>query len=257
TVEAGTAMVAAMVGVEGAHRVVEDAEVVRSRCAPDTQWWAIATVVRAGAELMLGHFDQSRSLLLRLSPSSSTAPALDALALAHVSLLDLERGAWDDAEANSRRSLQLADAHDLEGVSSLVAIYAVGALLEARRPNRDAARDLVKVVQRTLARLGSLAPRTQLHAYVLLARTHLVLGDPADARLMAAEADRLQEREPGAPALNDWLAEVHEQLRAARDDELLPGQRLTPAELRLLPHLATHLSLQEIADRLLVSRNTA
>ena len=34
------------------------------------------------------------------------------------------------------------------------------------------------------------------------------------------------------------------------------SSRLTPAELRLLPLLATHLSFREIGDRLFVSRNT-
>ena len=32
---------------------------------------------------------------------------------------------------------------------------------------------------------------------------------------------------------------------------------LTGAELRVLPYLATHLSLQEIAEALIISRNTA
>jgi LuxR family maltose regulon positive regulatory protein len=31
---------------------------------------------------------------------------------------------------------------------------------------------------------------------------------------------------------------------------------LTPAELRLLPYLQTHLTLREVAERLFVSRNT-
>jgi LuxR family maltose regulon positive regulatory protein len=35
-----------------------------------------------------------------------------------------------------------------------------------------------------------------------------------------------------------------------------PRARLTPAELRLLPLLATHLSFREIAEQLEVSRNT-
>ena len=34
------------------------------------------------------------------------------------------------------------------------------------------------------------------------------------------------------------------------------GIPLTAAELRLLPYLSTHLSIQQISDRLFVSRNT-
>jgi LuxR family maltose regulon positive regulatory protein len=38
--------------------------------------------------------------------------------------------------------------------------------------------------------------------------------------------------------------------------EMLGASSLTTAELRLLPLLATHLSLAEISERLVVSRNT-
>ena len=34
------------------------------------------------------------------------------------------------------------------------------------------------------------------------------------------------------------------------------GPPLTPAELRLLPYLQTHLSIREIGERLYISRNT-
>jgi LuxR family maltose regulon positive regulatory protein len=34
------------------------------------------------------------------------------------------------------------------------------------------------------------------------------------------------------------------------------GSPLTPAELRLLPYLQTHLTIREIGERLFVSRNT-
>jgi LuxR family maltose regulon positive regulatory protein len=46
----------------------------------------------------------------------------------------------------------------------------------------------------------------------------------------------------------------HEIETAARRDAAPAG--LTPAELRLLPLLATHLTFREIATRLQVSRNT-
>ena len=36
-----------------------------------------------------------------------------------------------------------------------------------------------------------------------------------------------------------------------------PRRPLSPAELRLLPYLQTHLTVREIGERLFVSRNTA
>ena len=41
---------------------------------------------------------------------------------------------------------------------------------------------------------------------------------------------------------------------ATRD--VVGGPPLTPAELRLLPYLQTHLSIREIGERLFLSRNT-
>jgi LuxR family maltose regulon positive regulatory protein len=43
---------------------------------------------------------------------------------------------------------------------------------------------------------------------------------------------------------------------ADASDTLAGSSTLTAAELRLLPYLPTYLSFQDIADRLLVSRNT-
>ena len=42
----------------------------------------------------------------------------------------------------------------------------------------------------------------------------------------------------------------------ARTRQLAGGPPLTPAELRLLPYLQTHLTFKQIGERLFVSRNT-
>jgi len=44
--------------------------------------------------------------------------------------------------------------------------------------------------------------------------------------------------------------------RALAEPEGRRASSLTPAELRLLPLLATHLSFREIGERLYISRNT-
>jgi LuxR family maltose regulon positive regulatory protein len=257
TARTGVAMCDAMIGADGVPQVVADCEVVRAGREADGAWTTIASLVQVGAELMLGHFDEARRLAQRLLPSIEGSPALAAYAWAQLALLDLEAGDLEPAEQDVRRAIRLTEEHDLEGVTSIAVAFATGALLEARRGRRAESDALATAAQRMCARLGPLSPRTQLYAYVLLARSALALGDPAAARAMAAEADRCQQREATAVTLNGWLRDVHAQLEAAQGADLLPDQRLTPAELRLLPHLATHRSLQEIAERLHVSRNTA
>ena len=80
---------------------------------------------------------------------------------------------------------------------------------------------------------------------------------PAAAADFAAEARRARRREPGATHLNDRLEALQEQLDTWPAGPASAIPRLTPAELRLLEYLPTHLTMQEIAELLGVTRNTA
>jgi LuxR family transcriptional regulator, maltose regulon positive regulatory protein len=78
----------------------------------------------------------------------------------------------------------------------------------------------------------------------------LDLGDRPGAVELAQVADDTLRGYPDAGALPDRLHLLEERIRLGRDYEL------TAAELRLIHFLPTHLSLQEIADRLYLSRPT-
>jgi len=66
----------------------------------------------------------------------------------------------------------------------------------------------------------------------------------------AAEACRVSQ-----PSLSAQVAEVRRRVHESARTLVGPST-LTPAELRLLPMLSTHLMFQDIADRLGVSRHT-
>ena len=62
------------------------------------------------------------------------------------------------------------------------------------------------------------------------------------------------------PTPTDVITFQHGEILVSLDTarrEAVGGPALTPAELRVLPYLATHLSLKEIAAELIISRNTA
>ena len=102
-----------------------------------------------------------------------------------------------------------------------------------------------------------LSPRTSLLCNLLLARTYLALGAPADARARIQEAQRARRRNPSATYLNEQLDDLAASLSTREIGNDSGANSLTAAELRVLPLLATHLSLQEIAGQLTISRNTA
>ena len=107
-----------------------------------------------------------------------------------------------------------------------------------------------------LERLGRLSPRTGLLCNLVLAQAALASGDRATARQRASAAEADRRIDATATHLNDELDELVRQLDIGQDC-LDYGLQLSPAELRVLTYLPTHLSLQEIADHLVVSRNTA
>jgi LuxR family maltose regulon positive regulatory protein len=99
-------------------------------------------------------------------------------------------------------------------------------------------------------------PHIAVQARIELARVHLDLADVAGARTLLREIDEVLRRRPGLGTLTDQARSLRERLPGTRGPAAPGASALTAAELRLLPLLATHLSLAEIADELGLSRNT-
>ncbi len=94
-----------------------------------------------------------------------------------------------------------------------------------------------------------------MDALLNLSRAYLAISDPSGAQLALREAENIVRRRPSLGILTTQLVEVRAQLADATST-LLGSSALTSAELRVLPFLPTYLSFQEIAERLLISRNT-
>ena len=92
-------------------------------------------------------------------------------------------------------------------------------------------------------------------ALLELCRAYLALADTAGAQIVLREAEQIVRRRPALGTLTGELVEVKRRLEDA-SATLVGSSTLTAAELRVLPLLPTYLSFQEIADRLLISRNT-
>jgi LuxR family maltose regulon positive regulatory protein len=88
-----------------------------------------------------------------------------------------------------------------------------------------------------------------------LARAYVAAADTGGAREALRQARDILQQRPDLGSLGDQADELASKLGAMREG--VPGATsLTPAELRLLPLLCTHLTFREIGDRLHVSRHT-
>jgi LuxR family maltose regulon positive regulatory protein len=136
-----------------------------------------------------------------------------------------------------------------------VLVHAVAARVAIHRGDLSRARD--ELVHAQLARpLASHAlPSAGVGALLEVARAYLAIADPAGASNAIAEAERIIQRRPSLGVLTEQLGELRQQLRGSAQ-ALAGPSTLTPAELRVLPMLSTHLMFEEIAGRLHVSRHT-
>lgn len=251
SVAVAAALINSLVGLGGVHDVVRSADVVRA--AGDNlvnPWWGAATVMKGAAESMLGNVSGARVLLESALPVIEHLPGFHAAALAHLALIDLGEGDDDAAVERSTAARTLADKYDLCDVVPMVVVYATSAVMCARIGDLPGCGEATVITEKLLDRLGHLAARTALLGHGLLAWTGAVIRDPDLLSRHLDAADRAALREPDAVALTQRV----ERVRAMAAGGARP---LTAAELRLLPYLATHFSLQRIADELVVGRETA
>jgi len=164
----------------------------------------------------------------------------------------MARDQWDEAEklaAEARAVLLRAEAEDpfANAVAARVAMHR-GDVVTARR-------ELI-CAQRLRHLLTYATPHLAVQARIALTHVHLALADLAGARTLMGEIDEILRRRPD---LGTLVAEV-KALRARLGREHGPGvpgaSALTAAELRLLPMLATHLSVSDIAADLFLSPHT-
>ena len=89
-----------------------------------------------------------------------------------------------------------------------------------------------------------------------LAKVYAAIADPATARHLLVEIDDILAHRPALGALVEEVSEFRGLLASDAPLTVTGETPLTPAELRLLPYLQTHLTFREIGERLFVSRNT-
>ncbi|SEQ71306.1 LuxR family transcriptional regulator, maltose regulon positive regulatory protein [Mycobacterium sp. 88mf] len=255
SVEVAAALIGSLIGVGGVGEVIRHAETVRS--AGDhlvNPWWGAATTMKGTALSMLGEAAQARATLESALPVTEDLPGFQAAALAHLAALDLLDGDLSAAVEHTASARSIVDSRDLSDMVPMVVVYAVDALVRARRGDVAGARSAVSATERLVDRLGDLSARTALMAHVLVAGAAVEIDDTELCDRHLVEAQRAHRRETEAVGVGQWLDRIRT-LSAARTAR---GARssLTAAELRLLPYLATHLSLQRIADELILGRET-
>ena len=217
-----------------------------------TRWVLSARRAMGAAYLLLGRPQEAMGVL-RESLELST----DQLELSHTRVFTLGYLVFAAAELGERRDAQrwaveagwlAAQQHLHDTIYGAIA-YTAGALAHNQRGDHtEAARQLENVCRlRPLLRVG---PWLNADLALRCADISLDLGDVAGALEHAQVAGDALQGYPDAGTLPARLHRLEARIRQGQN------YGLTPAELRLIAFLRTHLSLQDIADRLHLARPT-
>jgi len=218
-------------------------------------WRTLALEVLAQSLLMLGDVAAADAALAEAVDAAPPGGSYAFFALALRATIAMGHGNWERAAEYARESHRRIDRVQLGAAASTALVHAVAARVAIH--HGDLAHGREELVHAQLVRpLASHAlPPTVIVALLEVARAYLAIADPAGAGSAVAEAEWILQRRPDLGVLAQQLAEVRERVHGASETFALPST-LTPAELRVLPMLSTHLMFEEMADRLHVSKHT-
>ena len=255
--EAVAAIVRALMCREGVEQMGLDARLALDLTPDASLLRSTALVMSGSANLMAGDDGAADADFADAAEVGERLGSGDDLtgALAGRSILAVARGDWESAETLAHEARSRVRERRLDDYASSALVYAVSARVSIHRGDQAAAtNDLVRT-QRLRAQLTYAFPWLSVQVRLELAHAYLALADPAGARTVIREIDGILRHRPDLGVLVKRVDEVK-----AMVDGMRVAARgvstLTSAELRVLPFLATYLTLPEIGERLFLSRHT-
>jgi len=258
TIEPWVATLRAQMMSNGVEQALTDAGLALDLLPSGSGWIPDAFLGRCIAHLLLGETQRATDDLIALVELAGALEAVELVyvAQAELALLAAKQGAWGEAGTRARAAQALVDETGLGDYSSSALAHVATARVALHEMRRDEARAALARVHRLRPLLGHGLPWLTIQVGLELTRAHLALAEVAAARTILSETERVLELRPDMGSLVEDARELHDKLAATSEPAGAWAMSLTGAELRLLPYLATHLTIPEIATRLFISRNT-
>jgi LuxR family maltose regulon positive regulatory protein len=243
---------------DGVYQMIADAESALAELRRKDPLHASALMILGAGYMLLGQNDRADAILAEAEQEADRAGETDTrvVAMGERSLIAAAQNDLPAAEKLAEDAEHLVHEGSLDDYETTAIALAASARASLRQGNWDAARAGLEKLRALMPSVrGGLFPWFALQTQLEFARAHLALRHTATVRALLADVRELLRERPYVGVLFDEAAALERELEevpaAARDNS-----GLTPAELRLLPLLATHLSFREIGEQLYVSRNT-
>lgn len=242
----------------GVRQMVADSGAALAQLRRASVWYPQALHMRGCAAMLIGAEDEADSLLAEAARAAAVrgCPETQMIAVSQRSVLARWRDDLDAADALAAEATEILTVAELENCPTSAIALAASARAKLRHGRWAEARDLVDAAAPLRSSVTEALPWLALGLRLELLCCYLTLRDVPAARAVVGEIDAVLDVRPGLGVLVPRARELCDEAAAFARSRAGSHFGLTPAELRLLPLLATHLSFREIAEQLTVSRNT-
>jgi LuxR family transcriptional regulator, maltose regulon positive regulatory protein len=248
-------MLRATLPQDGIAQMGRDATSAAELHPPDSPWRGISCFYSGAARQLSGDSLKARELLEEgARRGAANAPLVQVFCLTQLTLLHLDRHDLESALRVIAQAREQLNRFHLDVYPVMAFAFAASALTRSREGRIEEAVADCKRAMELLEHLGGFPDWYLAETYIMLARASMNLDDAARTRSLLDNAAMFAARVHDGPTLGRWISEslASASSISSSDDRA----ELTPAELRTLQFLPTHLSFREIAERSFVSPNT-
>ena len=256
--ESARSMLRAIMCGAGPERAMADAAFAVASEPTWSPWRDQALALLGEAHLLAGDTAQARVVFAECSATAASRGNIDVLILSEseLAVVAIDHGRWAEADDHVQTALAAIKRQHMDDYATAVLAFAAAARLAVHRGDlADAGRQLTRAM-RARPTCTYAIPFIAVRVRLQLAKVFWAMTDHATARHLLREIDDILLRRPALGALVDEVSEFRSIVASTERPGPTGGPPLTPAELRLLPYLQTHLSIREIGERLFISRNT-
>jgi LuxR family maltose regulon positive regulatory protein len=254
---ATVAVLHALVGSGGLDDIRDLCDRAMGGLAPDDSFQAAAAFTRGIALTLQRDLPGGVASLTEAEAlgGSLGVPVIEANAKSWMGLLAIAEGERERGIRLISEAAEVTRRHHLDRLATGALSTTAQALVLALVGDKSAASTTLATARRLSGLAGQIAPWFAVAGRLTQARTAILLGDGATARLLIAEAREHLTPELRASAAGDGLAEVESAL-ALMSDRGGSASVLTTTELRVLQFLPSYLTLQQIGEHLFISQST-
>jgi LuxR family transcriptional regulator, maltose regulon positive regulatory protein len=251
---AGLGLIEAALARAGVAAIADQTALAAELLPADSPWMSMCRLIE-GVGLHLRGFrpEAHEKLVDGARRGAVSAPNVQVLCLSQLALLAIEENDWTLAEMLASQARAQLDRSGIGDYPMMALSLAVSAVVRSRTGRLEEAAADLRQGKHLLEQLEDFAPWFEAETWIALARAAARLDDAPAATQMLAEGERVLKLTPDAIVLETWIADTALSIETVSASGI---HDLTPAELRVLRYLPTHLSFPQIAGQVFVSPNT-